>query len=62
MILHILYKQFKPFFLSFKAIILRKVGTKYNSNGSDNEKPRLKNESLIAIICVLLYTAQKQEI
>ncbi len=38
-----------PLFI-LKAITLSKVGAKYNPKGYNNENPKLRNESFIAII------------
>ena len=57
-----LYIQVLSLFLALKEEILKIVGIKFKPNGYIIDKAKLINVSSISIICVLVYTAQKQEI
>ena len=56
------YKHFLSLFLDFKAAILKIPGNKFNPNGYIIDITKLIKVSIINIICVFLYTPQKQEI
>ena len=49
-------------FFNFKAVILKSPGINDSANGYTNDNPKLIPVSLINIIWVFLYTAQKHEI
>ena len=61
-ILPIINKHFLLFFLSLIAWILNKPGISSIPNGYNIESKKLLKVFLINIICVFLYTQQKQEI
>ena len=50
------------FFLFLNAGIRKSPGSKFKPRGYTIDNPKLVKESIINIICVLIYTPQKQEI